>query len=214
MWDTPETPLPYNLVSTIVISLLGDAAGARRRAAGRLLHRAAPASRPRRSSCCSCWSPRCCSRRCSPPGCSASSWRWGINDTWLAMILVNAAFNLSFARVDDALASSPRCRRRSRRRPRSTAPSRLQTLRTVTLPLVWPGIVTAIIFTFVACWNEFAASPGHPDHRREPAAVGGADQVRRPVRPRRGSTSSASRSSASCPWSSCSRSSSAGWSPD
>ncbi len=28
----------------------------------------------------------------------------------------------------------------------------------VTLPLVWPGIVTAVIFTFVAAWNEFAAS--------------------------------------------------------
>jgi multiple sugar transport system permease protein len=36
--------------------------------------------------------------------------------------------------------------------------TRLQTLRRITLPLVWPGIVTAIIFTFVACWNEFAAS--------------------------------------------------------
>lgn len=28
----------------------------------------------------------------------------------------------------------------------------------INLPLVWPGIVTAIVFTFVACWNEFAAS--------------------------------------------------------
>lgn len=28
----------------------------------------------------------------------------------------------------------------------------------VQLPLVWPGIVTAIIYTFVASWNEFAAS--------------------------------------------------------
>lgn len=26
------------------------------------------------------------------------------------------------------------------------------------LPLVWPGIVTAVIFTFVSAWNEFAAS--------------------------------------------------------
>jgi multiple sugar transport system permease protein len=31
-------------------------------------------------------------------------------------------------------------------------------LRRVTLPLGWPGIVTAVIFTFVASWNEFAAS--------------------------------------------------------
>lgn len=28
----------------------------------------------------------------------------------------------------------------------------------INLPLVWPGIVTAIVFTFVSCWNEFAAS--------------------------------------------------------
>ena len=81
----------------------------------------------------------------------------GLNDTWLAMILVNAAFNLSFAiwimhsffagvpkEIDEAAALD--------------GATRVQTLRRVTLPLVWPGIVTAIIFTFVACWNEFAAS--------------------------------------------------------
>lgn len=28
----------------------------------------------------------------------------------------------------------------------------------VSLPLVWPGIVTAIIFVFVNTWNEFAAA--------------------------------------------------------
>ncbi|MGK8553984.1 hypothetical protein [Nocardia gipuzkoensis] len=28
----------------------------------------------------------------------------------------------------------------------------------MSLPLVWPGIVTATIFVLVACWNEFAAS--------------------------------------------------------
>ncbi|GAA4377713.1 hypothetical protein GCM10023152_23800 [Agromyces bauzanensis] len=35
---------------------------------------------------------------------------------------------------------------------------RLAVLFRIMLPLVWPGIVTAIVFTFVACWNEFAAS--------------------------------------------------------
>ena len=35
---------------------------------------------------------------------------------------------------------------------------RLTVLFRIQLPLVWPGIVTAIVFTFVACWNEFAAS--------------------------------------------------------
>lgn len=36
--------------------------------------------------------------------------------------------------------------------------SRAQSLRRIMLPLVWPGIVTTVIFTFIACWNEFAAS--------------------------------------------------------
>ena len=35
---------------------------------------------------------------------------------------------------------------------------RLAVLFRINLPLVWPGVVTAIVFTFVACWNEFAAS--------------------------------------------------------
>ena len=35
---------------------------------------------------------------------------------------------------------------------------RLAALFRVNLQLVWPGLVTAIVFTFVAAWNEFAAS--------------------------------------------------------
>ncbi len=81
----------------------------------------------------------------------------GINDTWLAMILVNAAFNLSFATwmMHSFFASVPVEIEEAAMLDGAT---RLQTLRRVTLPLVWPGVVTAIIFTFVACWNEFAAS--------------------------------------------------------
>ena len=35
---------------------------------------------------------------------------------------------------------------------------RLQTLFRISLPLVWPGIVTAIVFVFVNTWNEYAAA--------------------------------------------------------
>lgn len=31
----------------------------------------------------------------------------------------------------------------------------LQTLRHVTLPLVMPGVITTLIFSFIMCWNEF-----------------------------------------------------------
>ncbi|SDO42320.1 multiple sugar transport system permease protein [Nakamurella panacisegetis] len=81
----------------------------------------------------------------------------GINDTWFAMILVNGAFNLAFAiwimqaffasvpkEVDEAAVLD--------------GASKLQVLFRVSLPLVWPGIVTAIIFVFVSSWNEYAAS--------------------------------------------------------
>ena len=81
----------------------------------------------------------------------------GLNDTWTAMILVNGAFNLAFAiwimqaffasvpkEVDEAAVLD--------------GASKLQVLFKVSLPLVWPGIVTAIIFVFVSSWNEYAAS--------------------------------------------------------
>jgi multiple sugar transport system permease protein len=81
----------------------------------------------------------------------------GLNDTWIAMILVNGAFNLAFAiwimqaffasvpkEVDEAAVLD--------------GASKLQVLFRVSLPLVWPGIVTAIIFVFVSSWNEYAAA--------------------------------------------------------
>ena len=81
----------------------------------------------------------------------------GLNDTWFAMILVNGAFNLAFAiwimqaffasvpkEVDEAAVLD--------------GASKLQVLFKVSLPLVWPGIVTAIIFVFVSSWNEYAAA--------------------------------------------------------
>ncbi|MET0977921.1 MAG: carbohydrate ABC transporter permease, partial [Paeniglutamicibacter terrestris] len=78
-------------------------------------------------------------------------------DTWLAMILINAAFNLAFAVwiMHSFFASVPK---EIDEAAQIDGAGKLRVLFRINLPLVWPGIVTAVIFTFVACWNEFAAS--------------------------------------------------------
>lgn len=96
----------------------------------------------------------------------------GLINNYLALILVNAAFNLAFsvwilsgffagipAEVEEA-AMLDGC-------------SRFKVLRTVTLPLALPGLLTAIIFTFIAAWNEFVVAltlTSSPDVR--PLTVG------------------------------------------
>ena len=156
MWSTPETPLPFNLVSTIVISLAATIVvlvvalpaayyTARNNFPGRMVFLLLVLI----------------TQMLQPTVLATGLFRefltLGINDTWLAMILVNAAFNLSFAlwMMHSFFASVPE---EIEEAAALDGAGRLTTLRTVTLPLVWPGIVTAIIFTFVACWNEFAAS--------------------------------------------------------
>ena len=156
MWSTPETPLPYNLISTVVISVtatllvLGVAMPAayytaRHRFPGRLVFLLLVLV----------------TQMLQPTVLAAGLFRefvvLGIDDTWAAMILVNAAFNLSFAVwiMHSFFAGVPAEIEEAAMLDGAT---RLQTLRRVTLPLVWPGVVTAVIFTFVACWNEFAAS--------------------------------------------------------
>lgn len=156
MWSTPETPLPFNLVSTVVISLAATIVvlvvalpaayyTARHNFPGRMVFLLLVLI----------------TQMLQPTVLATGLFRefltLGINDTWLAMILVNAAFNLSFAlwMMHSFFASVPE---EIEEAAALDGAGRLTTLRTVTLPLVWPGIVTAIIFTFVACWNEFAAS--------------------------------------------------------
>nr|WP_205629330.1 carbohydrate ABC transporter permease [Jiangella muralis] len=156
MWSTPETPLPYNLVSTIVISVCATLVvlvvaapaayyTARHRFPGRLVFLLLVLV----------------TQMLQPTVLATGLFRQfvtlGINDTWLAMILVNSAFNLSFAVwiMHSFFAAIPR---ELDEAAALDGASRLQILRRVTMPLVWPGVVTAIIFTFVACWNEFAAS--------------------------------------------------------
>jgi len=78
-------------------------------------------------------------------------------NTYAALILTNAAFNLAFAiwilhgffasiplEVEEAAALD--------------GASRWQILRRVMLPLTLPGLVTATIFTFIAAWNEYVVA--------------------------------------------------------
>jgi multiple sugar transport system permease protein len=156
MWSTPETPLPYNLVSTIVIAVGGTLLvlavalpaayyAARHRFPGRLVFLLLVLV----------------TQMLQPTVLAAGLFRqfqgMGIHDTWLAMILVNGAFNLSFAVwiMHSFFAGVPK---EIEEAAMVDGASRVQILRQVTLPLVWPGIVTAVIFAFVASWNEFAAS--------------------------------------------------------
>ncbi|UFS94111.1 carbohydrate ABC transporter permease [Nocardia huaxiensis] len=156
MWDTPETPLPFNLVSTIIIASFATLL---------VLAVAIPAAyytaRKRFPGKAAFLAVVLITQMLQPTvlvtGLIREFFTLGITDTWLAMILVNSAFNLSFAvwimhsffaavpiEIEEAAALD--------------GLSRTQTLLRVSLPLVWPGIVTATIFTVVACWNEFAAS--------------------------------------------------------
>lgn len=156
MWDTPETPLPANLLSTVVISLGGTALA---------LLAALPAAyytaRHRFRLKLPFLLLVLVTQMLQPTVLASGLFRefvtLEINDTWLAMILVNAAFNLSFAVwiMHSFFASVPK---EIEEAAWIDGCSRAQSLRRIMLPLVWPGIVTAVIFTFIACWNEFAAS--------------------------------------------------------
>ena len=72
----------------------------------------------------------------------------------LSLILVNGGFNLAFAVwiLNAYFASIPV---ELEEAAMIDGASRLGALGRVTLPLAAPGIVTALIFTFIAAWNEF-----------------------------------------------------------
>jgi multiple sugar transport system permease protein len=81
----------------------------------------------------------------------------GLTDTWTAMILINAAFNLTFAIwiMHNFFASVPHAVNEA---AVLDGAGPMATLLRINLPLVWPGIVTAVIYTFVASASEFSAS--------------------------------------------------------
>lgn len=156
MWDTPETPVAFNVISTIVISLCATLL---------VLLVATPAAY---------YTARfkfpgkfafmflvIVTQMLQPAVLTAGLFKqmlaMSLYDTWLAMILINAAFNLAFAVwiMHSFFASIPK---EVEEAAQIDGAGKLRVLFKVSLPLVWPGIVTAVIFTFVACWNEFAAS--------------------------------------------------------
>jgi multiple sugar transport system permease protein len=72
----------------------------------------------------------------------------------LSLILVNAGFNLAFA-VWILNAYFTAIPVELEEASMIDGSSRIGALARVTLPLAAPGIVTALIFTFIAAWNEF-----------------------------------------------------------
>lgn len=75
-------------------------------------------------------------------------------DTYLALIIFNAGFNLAFSiwLLSGFFASIPV---EIEEAALIDGCSRIKALARITLPLALPGIVTAVIFTFVSAWNEF-----------------------------------------------------------
>ena len=78
-------------------------------------------------------------------------------NTYPALILTNAAFNLAFAvwMLRAFFASIPR---EIEEAAAVDGCGRLRTLGGIVLPLALPGIVTAAIFAFIAAWNEYVVA--------------------------------------------------------
>ncbi|WP_129310720.1 carbohydrate ABC transporter permease [Streptomyces sp. L2] len=76
-----------------------------------------------------------------------------LNSAW-TLVLCNAAFNLAFAIwiLTAYIGSIPVALEES---GMIDGLSRVGALVRITLPLALPGVVTAMIFTFIAAWNEF-----------------------------------------------------------
>lgn len=156
MWSTPETPLGQNLVSTVIISVAATLIvlavsipaayyTARFRFPGRLAFLFLVIV----------------TQMLQPAVLTSGLFRqfvgFGLIDTWFAMILVNAGFNLAFAIwiMHSFFAGIPK---EVEEAAQIDGANKLTVLFRINLPLVWPGVVTAIVYTFVSCWNEFAAS--------------------------------------------------------
>jgi multiple sugar transport system permease protein len=93
-------------------------------------------------------------------------------NTYLALILTNAAFNLAFAVwiLRSFFASVPQEVEEAAALDGCT---RFQAMWRVMLPIVRPGLVTAVIFTFIAAWNEYVvALTLMQDDAKKPLTVG------------------------------------------
>ena len=93
-------------------------------------------------------------------------------NTYMALILTNAAFNLAFAIwiLQGFFSSIPR---EVEEAAHLDGCGRLGTLWRVMLPLTLPGLVTTVTFTFIAAWNEYVvALTLIQDDARKPLTVG------------------------------------------
>ncbi|MQA25087.1 MAG: ABC transporter permease subunit [Micromonosporaceae bacterium] len=79
---------------------------------------------------------------------------WTAINTYWAIILINSAFNLAFAIwiLNGYFASIPKDIEEA---AMIDGLGRFRAMVQVVLPLAKPGIVTAVIFTFIQVWNEF-----------------------------------------------------------
>ena len=96
----------------------------------------------------------------------------GLVDTFAALILTNAAFNLAFAIwiLRAFFAAIPR---EIEEAAAVDGCGRLRALGLVVLPLATPALVTAVIFAFIAAWNEYiVALTLMTDPVRKPLTVG------------------------------------------
>ncbi|WP_224277890.1 carbohydrate ABC transporter permease [Streptomyces sp. LS1784] len=93
-------------------------------------------------------------------------------DTPIVLVIANAAFNLAFAIwiLSAYIGSIPM---ELEEAAMIDGNGRIGALFRVTLPLALPGVVTAVIFTFISAWNEFIMGltlTNSPD--RQPLTVG------------------------------------------
>jgi len=97
----------------------------------------------------------------------------GVNEYW-AIIVTDAAFNLAFAIwiMNGYFATIPE---EIEEAAMLDGLGRLRTLLRVVLPMAKPGVVTAVIFTFIQVWNEFVIALtvfNDPTRSRQPLTVG------------------------------------------
>lgn len=96
----------------------------------------------------------------------------GLVNTYAALVIVNAAFNLAFSIwiLTGYFSTIPE---ELEQAALIDGCSRFGAMRRITLPLAMPGIVTAVIFTFITAWNEFVvALTLTSTQEREPLTVG------------------------------------------
>jgi multiple sugar transport system permease protein len=81
----------------------------------------------------------------------------GLLDSYLALIIINAAFNISFAiwLLRSFIASVPV---ELEEAAWIDGCSRWTALRRIVLPTLRPGLVTVAVYAFIAAWNEFVVA--------------------------------------------------------